>query len=93
MGMQYLVKAMMVSASNVVLGAFAGMLMHVGYGMMTGIEAQIPGLLLFFGMIVVCFVYCFLLKKFVMGAELSITIPAICLALGVWIGWQFNVYA
>ena len=91
--MQYIVKDLMVSLSNVVLGAFMGMLIHIAYVMMNGTEQSILGLVGFFGGIVACFVYCFLLKKFVMGEELSIVLPAICMGIGVWIGWSYNVYA
>lgn len=91
--MQYIVKDLMVSLSNVVLGAFMGMLIHIAYGMMNGIEQPVLGLVGFLGGIVACIVYFILLKKFVMGEELSVTIPAICLAVGVWIGWNYSVYA
>lgn len=91
--MQYFVKDLMISLSNIVLGAFMGMLIHIAYGMMNGIAHPILGMVGFFGGIVVCIGYCVLLKKFVMGDELSVTIPAICMAIGVWIGWSFNVYA
>lgn len=91
--MQYIVKDLMISLSNIVLGAFMGMLIHIAYGMMNGTAQPILGVAGFFGGIVVCIVYCILLKKFVMGDELSITLPAICMAVGVWIGWNFNVYA
>lgn len=90
--MQYIVKDLMVSLSNVVLGAFMGMLIHIAYVMMNGTEQSILGLVGFFGGIVACIVYCVLLKKFVMGDELSITIPAIFMAVGLWIGWNCSVY-
>ena len=91
--MQYLIKDLMVSVANMILGAFMGMIIHISYAMMNGVTDQILGMVGFFGGIVVCFVYCFLLKKFVMGEELSIVLPAICMGIGVWIGWSYNVYA
>lgn len=90
--MQYLVKGLMVSIADVIIGAFCGMFLHIAYAMMIGSSA-ILGMVLFFAGIIACIVYSFLLKKFVMNSELSITISVICLILGIWIGWNFNVYA
>ena len=91
--MQYLVKALMICLSDTVLGAFLGMLLKIGYTMMNGLDHPMQGMILFFGCIIACVVYSFLLKKFVIGKELTITLPVIFLLLGIWIGWNFNVYA
>ncbi|MBQ1392310.1 MAG: hypothetical protein IIY81_01995 [Lachnospiraceae bacterium] len=90
--MQYLIKEMMICISNMILGAFLGTLLEIGYTMMIGMDRQIQGMLLFFGCFIVGIVYSILLKKFVLGKELKITLPIVFMLLGVWIGWNFSVY-
>ena len=91
--MQYIIKAMMVSFSNGIIGAFAGMFLKIMYGMMIGQEQTILGMVFFFVGIGVLIGYSVLLKKFVTGKDISITIPVLFLLLGVWLCWKFYVAA
>lgn len=88
--MQYLVKLIMVSVSSGVIGAFAGMYLKFTNQMMKHGE-PVLGMVLFFAGLGAMFLYSFLLKKFVMGKELSIAIPNICLALSAWLSFQYYV--
>lgn len=90
--MQYLIKDLMVSAANIIIGAFLGIILSIGNSWMNGLEQPLLGCVLFYGSIIVAFVYCVLLKKFVMGEELSIVFPAICMLVGLWIGFNCNAY-
>ncbi len=88
--MQYIVKCLVISVVNIVLGAFLGMITSIGNGMMQGFEQPLLGCVLFYGSIVVAFLYCFLLKKFALGEELTIYLPAICILIGMYIGYTYN---
>ncbi len=88
--MQYLVKNLMISVSNIILGGFIGMIMHIGYEWMN--MGQFIGFVMFLGTIIVSFVYLFLIKKFALGKDMTILFPALGLLLGLWIGWICNVY-
>lgn len=89
--MQYLVKWMMVSVSCGVIGAFVGMYLKVANRMMTQ-ENPVVGLILFALGLGAMVLYSFLLKKFVMGKELSVTVPNLFMALGAWLAFQFYVF-
>lgn len=89
--MQYVVKALMVSITNIIIGAFGGMLLKLFYNMMTATNDVVMGTVLFFTGIGVLIVYNVLVKKFVTGDELSYTLPFICVCLGIWLSWKFYV--
>ena len=88
--MQYLVKLIMVSVSSGVIGAFVGMYLKITNQMMKQTE-PVLGMVLFFAGLGAMFLYSILLKKFVMGKELPITVPNICLVLGAWLSFQYYV--
>ncbi|MCR4802737.1 MAG: hypothetical protein K5895_07010 [Lachnospiraceae bacterium] len=90
--MQYIVKCLVICTVDIILGAFLGMIISIGNGMMHGYEQPLMGCVVFYGTIVAGFIYCFLLKKFALGEELSIYLPAICLMIGIYIGYTCNVY-
>lgn len=91
--MQYIVKALMVSATNVIIGAFGGMFLKIMYQMMTATNDVVMGAVLFFVGIGVLILYNVLLKKFVTGDQISYTLPLICMFLGIWISWNYYAVA
>lgn len=91
--MQYIVKALMVSVTNVIIGAFGGMFLKIMYNMMTATNDVVMGAILFFVGIGVLILYNVLLKKFVTGEEISYVLPLICMFLGIWITWNYYMVA
>ena len=91
--MQYIVKLLMVSITNIIIGAFGGMILKIMYNMMTTTNDVVMGAVLFFVGIGVLIAYNFLVKKFVTGDEISYTLPLLCMFLGIWISWKCYMIA
>lgn len=87
--MQYIVKGLMVSITNIIIGAFGGMILKIMYQMMTATNDVVMGSILFFVGIGVLIAYNVLVKKFVTGKDISYTLPLICMFLGIWISWNY----
>lgn len=90
MVMQYVIKGMMISISNIVIGGFLGMLMHIGNVQMQA--GSSTGFIMFLGTIIASLVYLWIEKKFVLGKDLTVIFPALGMILGLWIGWTYNVW-